>query len=127
MTAIKTSELAGPALDWAVLRALGHAPADILIGTYGPLFGKGYLGVTVGYGKVFSPSTNWAQGGPIIERNDICLGKTRNGREYVAWIGCASDFGLVRMYFGPTKLVAAMRCCIASKLGAEIEIPEELK
>jgi hypothetical protein len=28
---------------------------------------------------------------------------------------------------GPTPLIAAMRCYVASKLGDEIDIPEELK
>lgn len=29
-------------------------------------------------------------------------------------------------YYGPTPLIAAMRCFVASKLGDEVEIPEEL-
>lgn len=32
-----------------------------------------------------------------------------------------------RVYFGPTPLIAAMRCYVASKLGDEVEVPEELK
>jgi hypothetical protein len=28
---------------------------------------------------------------------------------------------------GPTPLIAAMRCYVASKMGDEIELPEELK
>ena len=31
------------------------------------------------------------------------------------------------MQFGPTPLIAAMRCYVASKLGDEVEVPEELK
>jgi hypothetical protein len=31
------------------------------------------------------------------------------------------------MYYGPTPLIAAMRCYVASKIGLEVEIPEELK
>ena len=27
---------------------------------------------------------------------------------------------------GPTKLIAAMRCYVASKLGDEVDVPEEL-
>lgn len=30
------------------------------------------------------------------------------------------------MRYGPTPLIAAMRCYVASKLGDEVEIPEEL-
>jgi hypothetical protein len=28
--------------------------------------------------------------------------------------------------YGPTPLIAAMRCYVASKLGDEVELPEEL-
>jgi len=28
---------------------------------------------------------------------------------------------------GPTPLIAAMRCYVASKLGEEVDVPEELK
>lgn len=45
-------------------------------------------------------TTDWAQGGPIIDAD------------------CMS---------GPTPLIAAMRCFVSSKLGDEVEIPEELK
>jgi hypothetical protein len=31
------------------------------------------------------------------------------------------------MEFAPTPLIAAMRCYVASKMGDEIELPEELK
>ncbi len=34
---------------------------------------------------------------------------------------------MVQINHGPTPLIAAMRCYVASKLGDEIEIPEELK
>jgi hypothetical protein len=30
------------------------------------------------------------------------------------------------LWFGPTPLIAAMRCYVASKLGDDINIPEEL-
>ena len=75
-------------------------------------------------GFSFSPSTNWNQAGPIIEREKIdtysqypCVGPT-------IWYGRrkGSTKGV-----GPTPLVAAMRCYVASKLGDEVDIPEELK
>jgi hypothetical protein len=33
---------------------------------------------------------------------------------------------IVTKYFGPTPLIAVMRCYVALKLGDEVEIPEEL-
>lgn len=67
----------------------------------------------------YSPSTAWTQGGPIIERERI---ETRyDGRK--AWCAWHRDYGAIH---GPTLLIAAMRCFVASVLGDEVEIPEEL-
>jgi len=57
---MKTSELIGPALDWAVIKCEVPGMSDKTI----------ILNVTKG---AISPSTNWAQGGPIIEREEIAL------------------------------------------------------
>ena len=67
-------------------------------------------------------STNWAQGGPIIEREGITL-RCYTDALWDASIGRRLDY----VANGPTPLIAAMRCYVASKLGDEVEIPEELK
>ena len=67
----------------------------------------------------YHPSTDWSQGGPIIERERIEL-KGDGGTDWLASHNNES------VEFGPTPLIAAMRCLVASKLGDEIEIPEEL-
>jgi hypothetical protein len=64
-------------------------------------------------------STDWAHGGPIIEMERIEL--EWSGSEWWARIKADDDFS------GPTPLVAAMRCFVASRLGDEVDIPEELK
>ncbi len=96
---MKVSELSGFALDWAVaLCEVG--PIDIK--------------------DIDDPhfySTDWAEGGPIIEREELsrlrCYGTNQweclNGE-----IVCE----------GATPLIAAMRCYVASKLGEEITVPE---
>jgi len=66
----------------------------------------------------FSPSTDWAQGGPIIEREKMTLEWT--GEDWMAYIRHDEE------YFGPTPLIAAMRCYVASKMGDEVELPNEL-
>ena len=108
---MKTSELTGVALDWAVAKCL-PTPKDAL----------GLLDLDVYNG--FNPSTNWAQAGPIIERERIQLRVDEQGSDFaVQWvrsIWCGPRIN------GPTPLVAAMRCFVASKLGDDIEIPEEL-
>ena len=63
-------------------------------------------------------STDWAQGGPIIEREKMTLEWT--GEDWMAYIRHDEE------YFGPTPLVAAMRCYVASKLGDQVEVPNEL-
>lgn len=85
---------------------------------------------------VFSPSTDWSQGGPIIEREIYKLFKNVAGT-YTAQTKTRSpyysptfnaDIGtdVVKSVSGPTPLIAAMRCYVASKLGDEVEVPEEL-
>ena len=70
----------------------------------------------------FAYSTSWAQGGPIIEREGIRLHRSHTG---AWWAGPESDPH--RPVSGPTPLIAAMRCYVASKMGDTIDIPEELK
>jgi len=109
---MKTSELTGAALDWAVAKC-EEFNIDIHAG----------MALTIrGDGDWWNPSTDWAQGGPIIERE--CITVEHAG----VWIGrCwkASDGDEQIEIEGETPLVAAMRCYVASKLGDEVEIPEE--
>jgi hypothetical protein len=65
-------------------------------------------------------STDWAQGGPIIEREKIEI--FIRDEEWFAY----SSRSTPEDFHGPTPLIAAMRCFVASKLGAEVEIHEEL-
>lgn len=118
---IKVGELQGSALDWAV--AIVFNPAHE-------------------WGH-WSPSTNWAQGGPIIERERIGLDRFAGqwaARLWAGWRyieypqGSAEHAAAYRSrkvsqsieQQGPTALIAAMRCYVASKLGDEIEVPEEV-
>lgn len=72
-------------------------------------------------------TTYWAQGGPIIEREQIGFWPPAGGR--TAGQVWAANYNLdkkkPRMY-GPTPLVAAMRCYVASKLGDEVDVPDGL-
>ena len=102
---MKTSELTGAALDWAVAKCEGidYVEGDVRFrGAYARKY-----------------STDWAQGGLIIERERLSLYDI-GGDEW----GC--DDNLTPRSTGLTPLVAAMRCYVASKLGDEVEIPEEL-
>ena len=136
---IKVSEATPLQLNWLVatcegytdLRRNPHRFNDDLIMTppraaHGPVWF-----VDLAY------STDWSQAGPIIEREGINTFKHNklDDREPDRW--CAhkvvprpnleGGFNMVAVApDGPTPLVAAMRCYVASKLGDAVEIPEEL-
>jgi hypothetical protein len=79
-------------------------------------------------GYAWDYSTNWAKGGPIIERErmDIeCWDFHSMPWKASMWWDDESSSGDIQMY-GTTPLIAAMRCYVSSKLGDEVEIPEEL-
>ena len=105
---MKTAELTGTALDWAVAKCEGVINGDAL--DVGFIREGGY-----------TPSTDWAQGGEIIERECMQLWK---GGEWCASLD--QSFNPPEFSTGTTPLIAAMRCYVASKLGTEVEVPEEL-
>jgi len=111
---MKTSELTGAALDWAVAKCEGYEIIK-MHAFEGDIKCHGWIGHS------YSPSTNWAHGGPIIEREMI---------ELVPQTPALWDAMYKTQHIpndGPTPLIAAMRCYVASVLGDEVEIPEELK
>jgi len=116
---MKTSELTGVNLDLAV--ALCNGIVD-------KWFDSGHLTVN---GEIYSPSTDWSQGGPIIEREGIAIDCIRCGVNIDSWqagsITAGDDNWDSGVQYGPTPLIAAMRCYVSSKLGDEVEIPEGLK
>jgi hypothetical protein len=69
----------------------------------------------------YKPSRNWALGGPIIERESIRLHRSHTGDW---WAGPESDPH--RPVSGPTLLIAAMRCYVASRLGDDVTVPDGL-
>ena len=118
---MKTSELTGAALDWAVARCEGRNDVYYAESIKQMVWEGTYPMDDTELGYVlyqYLPSTDWAQGGPIIERERLLL------RPYgLSW---ECSMGGDNWFKGPTPLIAAMRCYVASKLGDEIEIPKEL-
>ena len=113
---MKTSELTGAALDWAVAKCEGL-----------PVTEKHY---DLRFIDEHPFSIDWAQGGPIIEREEISTAKLEEtlpdamAPHPACWSGHIDG---VFVRYGPTPLIAAMRCYVASKLGDDVEIPEELQ
>lgn len=118
---IKTSELIDQALDWAVAKCEGKVVNEEY---------RAYQGLIRGmWGSIrYKPSTSWAQGGPIIERGHIHTWTDRKDAAYAGhpdsyWVAEMTELGGI--WWGPTPLIAAMRCYVASKLGDEVEVPAE--
>lgn len=122
---VKTAELIGPALDWAVAKCEGFTDYDSIT--------EKMLPPRREYGWVqpwdYNFSRDWSQGGPIIEweRIELHVPPWLNAKLW-AWSAGKKDHNnaTVATGNGPTPLIAAMRCYVASKLGDEVEIPDEL-
>lgn len=129
MQLVKTRELNGGALDWAVAVARGWT--DVKITGFEdpnepdyPFFRptKEVDGVLVcGSGLSWAPSVSWSQGGPLIDHFDIELARR------IDPVDKHSAFGNRLIYaVGPTKLIAAMRCIVAEAMGYRVLVPDVL-
>lgn len=119
---MKTSELKDLALDWAVAKCEG---VQVTLSKTGYLIFIDPAVYSGPMGRGFNPSTDWAQAGPIIEDGGIA---TSQYDDYPNWSATmyATDFNEHIVAHGPTLLIAAMRCYVASKLGDDVDVPEEL-
>lgn len=101
---IRTSQLTGAPLDWAVAQCEGEKHDE----TWGPHY-----------------SEYWEKGGPIIEREAVSVLYRPESNQ---WWACAGDPGEEETpgLFGETALIAAMRCYVAGNLGDQVDVPEEL-
>jgi hypothetical protein len=144
---IKTSGLIGAQLDWAVAKCEGGFDLNQRQDWDNkPWFfyfrdDEDPERVDKIYLSEYEPSTDWSQGGPIIEREGINIRTIRKEGHAMhgEWLA-AYDHGNTgttvqwvkrecwpkHYWKSPSILVAAMRCYVASKLGDEIEIPDEL-
>lgn len=126
---MKTSELTGHALDWAVAKCEGATDFwyDTIATYWVTLDGKDRA-LRSGWAQSYLPSIEWAQGGPIVEREKLCVGykhqadRPINNPATTCWARTTAGGYLSH---GPTPLIAAMRCYVASKLGDNVEIPEK--
>ena len=97
MTKIKTSELQGAALDWAVAEATGEQWSH--------------------------HSTDWRQGGRLVEYFKVGLAPDAGG----VWWAVVFAGGVATSHErGPTPLIAACRAIVAAKLGDEADVLEGL-
>lgn len=128
MKTIKVSEATDIQLDWLVAKALG-------LNVYIPAYADSPWLMARSGSFAYSCSdfsTDWADGGPIIEQEGITVVKLNDlyfpkGNEAgLHWGALYKATTQVVTHYGTTPLIAAMRCFSASKLGEEVEVPDEL-
>jgi hypothetical protein len=118
---MKTSELQGAALDWAVALAEGEDYSCNMPYMMGSRLYYSRDGEVVEY----NPSTDWSLMGPIIEREHISLNQRHDGW----WVACIQynyDDEARSIELSHWPLISTARCYVASKLGDDVEIPDEL-
>lgn len=126
---VKTADLIGPALDWAVGTAL-NLPVEVCqIFQYGKPNGKHYISIGEtdkdGAEVDFEPSEEWAQGGPLIQSEAIGIGRLGKSTIYAnPWLAARMEDNTE--YAGPTPLISVCRCFVAASLGDEVDVPDEL-
>jgi hypothetical protein len=124
---IQTSGLIDTPLDWAVAKCEGH---NLYKYSDGEIVVSG--GFVFGFVKdwvKYSPSTSWQEGGPIIDRHGINIGTQRNEpgfRPHPDFMWHAQMDTRSYVGYGPTLLIAAMRCFVASRLGDKVDVPDQL-
>ena len=140
---LKTSELIDEKLDWAVSIALGHRPEKDFH-SHGMTWNGWWETAPYIYTKpneyrrLPKYSTDWSKSGPIIGREGISTFKYNklNSSESDKWGAHKTvprkamdgvEYSAALCLDGPTPLISAMRCYVASKLGDVVEIPEELQ
>ncbi|WP_237388013.1 phage protein NinX family protein [Xenorhabdus sp. Sc-CR9] len=111
---LKTSELTGRALDYAV----GLAVTDDDVKCDGQ-----HISVTFNGGRYiysWNPATNWEQCGQLIEKYITALALHTRGEH---WIAGSRIHGTST---GETAQISICREVVRNQLGDEVEIPDEL-
>lgn len=127
---VKTQDLSGAALDWAVAKSIGAYRGEYVVCEGGEpwpawIFPEWFpVKATTG---AFSPSADWAQGGPLIEKYGVdlsappCIDTNRE----IGWQARPDD-GKTYWHSGDTPLIAACRAIVASVHGDTVSVPKEL-
>lgn len=131
---VKTSDLIGPALDWAVAEAIEWKEPIFCVGRISYIKEDQYLmmekpdpdeldEVTDPYYfnhfEQWSPSRIWSQGGPLIREHIGSL--VNQGGRWAVYTRKPVFAGN-----GETPLIAACRAIVAAKLGDQVDVPDEL-
>lgn len=99
---VKTADLAGAALDWAVAQVEGQKITPRVVRSK------------------YKPSTSWGHCGRLIEEYRVSVIYSNEACDPCAWTDSTSSWN------GSTPLIAACRAIVASVLGETVSVPKEL-
>ena len=120
MAKVKTSELTGPALDWAVQEIEYQRMV-----AEGEHVKQWVLDDHRAGASINRYSTDWLWGGPILERENISVGYQGHSGVPLDSLWYATN-RVDACGFGQNPLTATLRCFVTSKLGDTVEVPDEL-
>lgn len=123
---VKTADLAGEALGWAVGKAESLDLQLVPPGYNGVpwrVFAL-YQGQAIEHAKRYNPWEDWALGGPLVEKYKLDLGAPME-MKLGPW-NANTEWGHPSGQKGGTALVAACRAVVASRLGDTVQVPKEL-
>jgi hypothetical protein len=126
---VKTADLAGEALGWAVGKAEG---LDLQLAPPGyngvpwRVFAR-YRGEAIEHTKRYNPWEDWALGGHLFDKHCKGFGMLQDGTDsrYRAF-AYNRPTGFSRLAGGPTILIAGCRAIVALSIGDTVQVPKEL-
>lgn len=119
LTEVRTADLAGEALGWAVGKAEG---LDVYLeppgynGVPWRVFAR-YQGEAIVHTKHYNPWEDWALAGPLLEKHQIWMHVS--GVNWNALLATWVDGG-------DRPTVAICRAIVAAKMGEFVQMPKEL-
>lgn len=117
---VKTADLVGEALGWAVGKAEG---LDVYLeppgynGVPWRVFAR-YQGEAIVHTKRYNPWEDWALAGLLLDKHRISL--IYAFEEYEALIGMTGSG------YHPSSTIAVCRAIVATKIGDTVQVPKEL-
>lgn len=130
---VKTAELVGAALDWAVAKV--EAVENLVLRKGQPAFERDFdpdcwaddhdMKLFKCW-RFYTPSTDWGQGGPLIEARELTVEPSAWDWRGVCVLWRAQEQGASNYFEHTNLLAAAMRAVVHAKLGETVSIPREL-
>lgn len=127
MVEVKTTELSGTALRWAVAQAEG-----LEVTIHPPAYGNGHRLAVNGRTEAYRPDMDWSQGGPLIDKYHVQTNyngrgfRTASGEYWCAYVCADSGQEIYPSGGGGTPLIAACRAIVSAKLGDSVSVPSVL-